>query len=265
MSENKEQKHNEKWELQEIVDDAIASEHWHPALVNEYVYEFKQGGRTITDLTAASYHQLALNRGIVTKSVERELMKEGVLYTVMVTNPEGQDRYGVAYAPFMANGKPDNFCFQKALTKATRNAIKQLVDATERLNAITTLKALPTQAKQALPKEQEAISMEDGIPYKVEPTEEDKRKAQESNADRVRKYCFAMWNEHQPAPKGSGKLPPDFWENVKQRYGVKSRETMTYSNWQACRDWIQDFIKNSPANTFSVDDGSEEATDETQA
>lgn len=129
-----------KWEVQELVDDAIATDQWHPALINEYVYEMKIQGRPVRDLTAASYHQLALNRGITTEEVIREDKPRGVMYTVKVKDPNGLEKYGVAYEYYFDNkGVPDKFCYQKALTKATRNAIKQLIDATERVNAIEAL------------------------------------------------------------------------------------------------------------------------------
>lgn len=139
----------QQWELAEMVDDAIASDQWHPAMISEYVYEMKQGGRVINDLTAAAYHQLALNRSISTVNVDREERDKGVIYTVTVRDPNGLEKYGVAYEPYYdSRGNFDKFCLQKALTKATRNAIKQLIDATERINAIHKLKEIGKQKEK---------------------------------------------------------------------------------------------------------------------
>ena len=44
----------EKWELQELVDEAVAMENITKEMINQYVYEIKVGGRWIMDLTAAS-------------------------------------------------------------------------------------------------------------------------------------------------------------------------------------------------------------------
>ena len=141
MTDVKHEEQTEQWMIQELVDDAVATDQWHPAMLNEYVYEMKVQGKPVWDLTAASYHQLALNRGITTISVVREDRAKGVMYTVTVRDPNGLEKVGVAYEYYLDhNGVPDKFCFQKALTKATRNAIKQLIDATERVNAIHALK-----------------------------------------------------------------------------------------------------------------------------
>ena len=222
----------EKWELQELVDEAVATGQIRPEMINEYVYEFKQGGRVIQDLTAASYHQLALNRNITTEEILREDMDDGVMYTVTVAevNPEiakelWQRRIGVSFEPFMLGGKFDRFCYQKALTKATRNAIKQLVSATERLDTIAKLKGL---AATVGAEEQKALPAPVETKAKPEP-----------ELDILRNRCFAIWGKCQPE-KGNGTLPADFWEQVKARYGVKSRTTMTLKNWRDCLAWMSD-------------------------
>ena len=161
----------EKWELQELVDEAVATGQITEEMINEYVYELKVGGRTIMDLTAASYHQAALEMGITTEEIKREDLTDGVMYTVTVAQvvveldkADWQRRIGVSYEPFLVNtfNKStkkwemtfDTFCYQKALTKATRNAIKQLVSATERFAVMKRLKEIPLSAgakQDALP------------------------------------------------------------------------------------------------------------------
>ena len=229
----------EKWELQELVDEAVATGQIRPEMVNEYVYEFQQGGRVITDLTAASYHQIALNTGINTKSIEREDHKTGVLYTVIVER-EGQERYGVAFEPFEFGGKFDRFCFQKALTKATRNAIKQLVSATERMDTIAKLKALPSMdtANQTppdmLPKPKEAVE----VPLSTGGKDAEPKK--ETEADTLRERCFALYTEHKETLGGE-----KFWDTVRQRFGVKSRSTMTLHHWRECLAMISDALNEA--------------------
>lgn len=291
----------EKWELAEIVDDAVACGFTTPEMVNEFVYEFKTGGRVITDLTAASYHQIALQKGINTVSVERELPGKEVIYTV-ICEFEGQQRYGVSCEPlFDRNGNPDRFAFQKALTKATRNAIKQFVSATERFDTILKLKALPMGIQDApvVSDETPAVSLDAAV--NTEPPHRERCSAlwkehgpdgtgyisenfwtesvskrfgvkskdtmtakhwQETlawmqeiiavaNVDRVRKHCFAQYNQH--GPEGTGKLAPDFWERMKERIGKDSRKDFTYQEWQRVRDWLSDMVANTAAGTFKPD------------
>ena len=104
-----------------MVDEAVASGQITKEMINEYVYEMKVGGRWITDLTSASYSQLALMRGISTEEIIREDLTEGVLYTVTVAQVEPdldkvhwQRRTGVSFEPFIVSGKFDRFCYQKS-------------------------------------------------------------------------------------------------------------------------------------------------------
>ena len=210
------EKNIEQWEVQELVDEAVASGQMRPEMLNEYVYQFSQGGRIIQDLTASSYHQIALKLGISTISIEREDQKGGVLYTVSV-ELDGQIRYGVAYEPYETNRGFDRFCFQKALTKATRNAIKQLVSATERFDTIAKLKALPASVE-------------------APPAASQQAKPVETEQSILQKKCFEIWNEGQQ----DGTLPDDFWERVRDRYGVKSRNMMTIKNWRDCLDFMSE-------------------------
>lgn len=41
----------EKWELQELVDEAIAMDKMVDSMINEYVYEFTHKGKKVRDLT----------------------------------------------------------------------------------------------------------------------------------------------------------------------------------------------------------------------
>ena len=76
------EKIEEKWMLQELVDEAVAMGQIRPEQLNEYIYEFKQGGREIQDLTAASYDYYALEHDITTVDTKREdLFTDGVIFT----------------------------------------------------------------------------------------------------------------------------------------------------------------------------------------
>ena len=185
-----------------------------------------------------SYHQLALMRGITTEEIKREDMTDGVMYTVTVAQVDEkpselwQRRIGVSFEPFMVSGKFDRFCYQKALTKATRNAIKQLVSATERFDAMKALKeipltvgakqdALPAPVSDAVPIPTEAKEAEADRIYSVEEMVAETAPEGNDKTGYYRRYAFALWNEHQPLPNGTGRLPADFWERVKAKYGVQ--------------------------------------------
>ena len=78
----------------------------------------------------------------------------------------------------------------------------------------------------------------------------------EGEGDMLRKRCFAMWGEHQPE-KGSGRLPADFWERVKAKYGVSSRATMTVVHWRDCLSMISDLLNESEAESEAEKEESE--------
>ena len=255
----------EKWEVQELVDDALSSGQVTPDMVNEYVYEFKQGGRVIQDLTAASYAVIALEQGINTKEIVREDMPDGVLYTVTVEK-DGQERYGVAFQAFIFSGKFDVFCYQKALTKATRNGIKQFVNATQRFDVISKLKALPmsVEAPQAIEQKPVEIPLatpeaDNRIRTIAEMHAEPEPKTEAEREGYLRRYCFALWNEHNPLT-GDGRVPTTFWDNVKDRFEVESRTDMTVGQWQACLEQMKKGIgyakpgQYAPAEDFSIEE-----------
>ena len=223
--ENVEKVEGEEYELQDLVDDAIAMGHHVPSMINDFVYQFDQGGRKISGLTAASYQQLALHRNISTVSVEKEMLKDGVQYTVCVALAEKEvlpdmwvRKWGTAYQPFKdSRGKADNFCFQKAMTKAERNAIKRLIDATDQIKAIDTFLKLPTQQRQQ------------AIPPAATPTEGEAtaRLADQDNPlDRKRRAFFAKYNERKDALEASGITEDMLRQGMYERYGVKSRADM---------------------------------------
>ena len=67
----------------------------------------------------------------------------------------------------------------------------------------------------------------------------------------LRRYCFALYREHNsevdnPNLKtGTGRIRPSFREDVRHRFGVKSRATMTVSNWHATLDAMKDEIQRT--------------------
>lgn len=205
----------EHFELQELVDDALAIGKLRPEMINAYVYEFEHRGKWVRDLSAASYSHIGLLKGLSTEKIERIEKEEGVLYEVVVVQIESDlpseqwiRKTGVAYQPYIVNGKFDNFCFQKAMTKAVRNAIKQHITATERHEAINKLQGI-------------GVSQPDPVrvPGEAEVAALDKYRSKRDQLNVTEQV---------------------FWENVKERYEVKSREDMTEEQWTDFIEWIDD-------------------------
>ena len=213
-----------KYEVEELVDDALASGTWNDALKNEYVYEFYQNGRLIRGLTASAISHIAQEHGITIVEVEREILNEGVLYTAKAARGDDLIRHGVAYEPFILNGKTDKFCWQKALTKACRNAMRQLIPAPLQLNAIQQLLTLTeADAKEALPTtEAEAL-----------PKPETAQPAKEGDPNYWSRRTFAQFNERLPELEKKGVNKYVFWQAVRERYEVASRAELTDENWEA--------------------------------
>ena len=212
------EKQQEQWQVQELVDDAVGSNQITKEMINEYVYSFKQGGRDIEDLTASAYHIIALEQGINTTEIIREDRTDGVLYTVTVEK-DGQERYGVAYQPFIFGKSFDNFCFQKALTKATRNAIKQFVNATQRFDVIAKLKALPMTAG----KPQQAIE-------KPQPEPEKATETPPALPDNRIRTVEEMQAEPEPSGKGSRCISPALLLSLSTMSITRKTETVDCLN-----------------------------------
>jgi len=228
----------EKWELQELVDDAVAIGQLRPEMLSEYIYEFEHRGKPIRDLTAASYSQIALEQGLTTEKITREDKEEGVFYEVWVAKPEAdipkelwQRRVGVAFESYKMANRFDKFCFQKALTKATRNAIKQFVTANDRHKAINALQGL-----DIMPMEQVHV------PSDTVPTIEDE--------------ALNLYRHHKEQLKDLGITDELFWKAVQTRYQAATRGDMSEENWRdliksleyvdddgVCYiDWIHDLV-----------------------
>lgn len=204
----------EKWELQELVDDAVAIGQLRPEMLSEYLYEFEHRGKKIRDLTAASYAQIALENGLTTEKITREDKEDGVFYEVWVSKPEAdipeelwQRRVGVSFEPYKVANRFDRFCFQKALTKATRNAIKQFVTANARHKAINRLQGL------------DIIPMEEvTVPSDTVPTIEDE--------------ALQTYRNHKETLDSWGIKDEIFWAAVQKRYDAATRGDMTEGSWR---------------------------------
>ena len=244
----------QEYEVANFVDDALVEGSMTDFMLNEYVYEFNQSGRTIRGLTARAIAHIAQEQNISIKEITRENQAEGVLYTAVAVKiepgvPEAEwlRAEGVSYEPIMLNGKPDPFAWQKAMTKASRNARRQLIPAVLQIKAVAMLievgesAAGNNQGQAALPPAQP-----------------------KDDTDRHRKGAFALFNEKQPALHALEIDTDTFWQGVREHYGVKSRTEMIETNWRNLRasleaegfaSWIRDLapISEPEQNTESED------------
>ena len=244
------------WEVQELVDDAVAI-----GIVEDYVYSYKQGSRIVTGLTARAIEHICLEsnpkisiseyniedtgesffatataKAVYMHPMVSEEKADGVTVTTagyeeVVTAPGAADTSKIAF------GKPDPHAAQKALTKACRNARRQLI----------------SQAKQLKAKE-ELLKLQGGEATDVTQPVNRQHKQQtqpvgDSDLDNARKAMFAKYNERKPDLEELGITDEIFRDGLYKNYGVKSRKDMTagqYANARAALElesfakWIRD-------------------------
>ena len=209
-----------EYEVQNLVDDAMESQGFNEYMRNQYVYEYKQGTRTIRGLTARSYQQMALERDLSTIEIIEDEKKDGVKYTVCVAKVEKdvpkkrwKRKWGVSYQPYKdTNGKVDFFAFQKALTKATRNAIAQFIKATDKEEAIAIF--MNIDFSQSLPQ---------GAPQAALPNEE---------RETARKEMFANYGEQKAELEKMGITEELFRGAMLARFKVESRNDLTKDQYK---------------------------------
>ena len=201
------------YEVLDQVDDQAIVEMMTGQSIQDYVYSFKQGGKTVEGLTLAGINEAANRRGgIQVDDVQYEEREHSWLATAKATDTvTGSSRYGAYEQPKRMGNREDPHAFTKAIHKAQRNAVKQLLPVTvikEVLNFYLHRQAGGETAQMGLPS---AAST-----------------GQISNAQ---KAAFSM------ATKLEGKLEEqsitksDFWNYVKRRYAVESRNDMTEMQW----------------------------------
>ena len=166
------------------------------ALARDYVYSFKQGGKTVTGLTIAGINEAANRRGgiEVTELTHEERGNSWLATAKAVDTGTGSERWG-AYeqSKKLPNGKTDPFAFTKAIHKAQRNAIREL---------------LPVSViKQVLNFYLYGIKPDASMP--AEPPLKD---------DTLMKRCFAIVKKLESKLLDNNISPDNFWDWVRMRY-----------------------------------------------
>ena len=232
----------EKWEIQDIVDSAIAAGKMNAMMRSELYYEFKKGGKMIRGLTSVMIAHLATAQGISEVYDAREFSGDDpeathYEFTVVVEMPDPRNpdrmiyRSGFAEEPKMFNGDYDKFAKRKAYTKAFRNACLKFLP--QDLIMATTFKLANLVPADWTPKPQPKA-----LPAAQNGTQTDAQL-------RAEKAAFATYNDRAEQLDALGITKEIFWEGVKTHFKVKSRTDMTAAQYQELREAlnVKDFAK----------------------
>lgn len=206
-----------EYEVIDQADDQAIIEMMTGQAIQDYVYSFKQGGRVVEGLTLAGINEAANRRGgVVVEDIQFEEKEDSWIAIVKATDTfTGSSRYGAFEQPKKTGGKDDPFAFTKAIHKAQRNAIKQLLPVPiirEILNYYLHGK------KPASIQSQTTLSLGAGQPAG-------------DKADSAQKSVFTMASRLRERLEQQGISQTDFWGYVKRRYNVTSRDDMTETQW----------------------------------
>ena len=231
--------HKEGWEVQELVDNAVAAGEMNELMRNELLWEFQQNGRMLRGLTAAMIAHLAKVEGISEEIDYRVYDGEGDYHEFEVVvsiaddrHPDGKSfRSGFSEEPKMVNGRYDKFGKIKAYTKAFTRACKKLLPQDLMMAAVFKLARLVPadwQPRQALPQQRQ--------PRALPPAQTNGNgAAQETATDKAMKACFAAFGDKEADLAKKGVSKDAFWTTLKEVLGVQSRTDMTEKQWKDVR------------------------------
>ncbi len=201
------------YEVVDQVDDQAIVELMTGQAIQDYVYSFNRGGRVVEGLTLAGINEAANRRGgIQVEEMEYEELENSWIATVKaVDTVTGSSRWGAYEQPKMTGGRPDPFAFTKAVHKAQRNAVKQLLPVPvirEVLNFYLQRKVQGGNAQQQ-PKPQPSAD----------------------NITNAQKAAFAIAEKLSDQLDKNDITKENFWNYVKRRYSVESRNDMSEQQW----------------------------------
>lgn len=219
--------HKEQWEVQEIVDNAVAAGEMNELMRNELLWEFKQNGRMIRGLTAAMISHLAKVEGISEEIDRRVYNGDGDYHDFEVVvsiadplHPDGKSfRSGFSEEPKVVNGKYDKFGKIKAYTKAFTRACKKLLPQDLMMAAVFKLARLvpadwqPRQQALAAPKQNRTPNA----------------------TEKAMKACFDAFTKAEADLAKQGAAKKGFWDVLGKNLGVANRDAMTIVQWNQVR------------------------------
>lgn len=202
-----------EYDVVDQVDDQAIVELMTGQTIQDYVYSFKQGGRTVEGLTLAGINEAANRRGgIQVEEINYEERDNSWIATAKAIDTiTGSSRFGAYEQPKMTGSRPDPFAFTKAIHKAQRNAIKQLIPVPvirEVLNFYLNRKA-GSGNSAAQPQGQ----------------------LSSGNIVQAQKAAFAIANNLAEPLEKKGITKEDLWNYIKRKYSVESRNDMSEIQW----------------------------------
>ena len=202
-----------EYEVVDQVDDQAIIELMTGQTIQDYVYSFKQGGRTVEGLTLAGINEAANRRGgIQIEEVNYEERDNSWIATAKAIDTiTGSSRFGAYEQAKMNGSRPDPFAFTKAIHKAQRNAIKQLIPVPvirEVLNFYLNRKAGSGNSA-------------------VQP----QAQLGAGNIVQAQKAAFAIANNLEEPLAKKGITKTDLWNYIKRKYSVESRNDMSEMQW----------------------------------
>ena len=199
-------------EVIDTVDDQAIVEMMTGQTIQDYVYSFKQGGKMVEGLTLAGINEAANRRGGIQVNEINYKETEGswIATAEAIDTVTGNSRYGAFEQPKMMGSRPDPFAFTKAIHKAQRNAIKQL---------------LP------VPVIREVLNFYLGRKVSNDVTEQHLEPQHTDKISNAQKAAFAIANKLTSAFEKDGISKESFWEHVKHKYEVETRNEMTALQW----------------------------------
>ena len=202
-----------EYEVVDQVDDQAIVELMTGQTIQDYVYSFKQGGRVVEGLTLAGINEAANRRGgIQVEEMKYEELEHSWIATVKAVDTiTGSSRWGAYEQPKMNGSRTDPFAFTKAVHKAQRNAIKQLLPVPvirEVLNFYLNRKVGGGNTQQ-----------------KPQPQQSG------DNITNAQKAAFAIANQLSEPLEKASISKTDLWNYIKRKYSVESRNDMSEQQW----------------------------------
>ena len=201
-----------EYEVVDQVDDQAIIELMTGQTIQDYVYSFKQGGRTVEGLTLAGINEAANRRGgIQVEDVTYEERDHSWIAVAKATDTiTGSSRYGAYEQAKMMGGRADPFAFTKAIHKAQRNAIKQLIPVPVIREVLNFYLHRKTQGGAA---------------------SQPQARQGKGNIATAQKAAFAIANQLDAPLEKKGVSKAALWNYIKRRYGVESRNDMSEMQW----------------------------------
>ena len=203
-----------EYEVVDQVDDQAIVELMTGQTIQDYVYSFKQGGRTVEGLTLAGINEAANRRGgIQVEEINYEETEHSWIATAKAVDTlTGSSRFGAYEQAKKIGSRPDPFAFTKAIHKAQRNAIKQLIPVPiirEVLNYYLHRKVNAGNAALQQPN----------------PAQSD------GNISNAQKATFAIAKKLSGALEKENISKEDLWLYMKRKCSVESRNDISERQW----------------------------------